>query len=297
MNIRSASLMTRASALAVLAADDAAAAAKPADSKAPKALTVADDMEARRVFANSTDAAAYLNACAEKFSDFATTPLAFPGSTDEGDFDPAVYTDSTAVMVGTLRKAKEGVKCVYILPIPTTAQLLADEGGKAWIERILLKELSHVGVRALREAEDITTVVDQMPTTMEGFISTARESGGIMETFNELYKDISAVMGQKVPTWAKFRLTKQDLKRAFESKPYAAEYYPALETRPEGKESMFVVALKLGAAFATKKGLDATIFNRWIESRDAKTFEANDEAEFDFDAILADPKTEEAAAA
>lgn len=272
-----------------------ATAAKATESKAPKPLTVADDMEARRVFANSTDAAAYLNASAEKFTDFATTPLAFPGSTDDGDFNPEVYTDSTAVMVGTLRKAKEGVKCVYILPIPTLDQLLANEGGKAWVERIILKELSHVGVRALREAEDISTVVDQMPTTMEGFISTARESGGIMETFNELYKDINAVMGQKVPTWAKFRLTKQDLKRSFESAGYAAEYYPALETRGD-KESMFVIALKLGAAFAVKKGLDATIFNRWIETRDAKKFEAGDEDSFDFDAILADPKTDEAPA-
>lgn len=280
---------------ALMATEAATASAKPSESKEAKKLTVADDMDARRVFANSTDAAAYLNSCAEKFTDFADTPLAFPGATDEGDFNPEVYTESTAVMVGTLRKAKEGVKCVYILPIPTTEQLLATDDGKAWVERILLKELSHVGVRPLREAEDISTVVDQMPTTMSAFISTARDSGGMMETFNELYKDINAVMSSKVPTWGKFRLTKQDLKRSFESAGYAAEYYPALETRGD-KESFFVIALKLGAAFAVKKGLDATIFNRWIETRDAKKFEAGEEESFDFDAILADPKTEEAAA-
>lgn len=277
-------LMTAGALVALAAATDAGS-APAADSKAK---TVGDDMDPRRVFSTAAEAAEYLNACAERFSDFATTPLAFAGATDEGDFDPAVYTEGTAVMVGVLRKAKEGVKAVYILPIPTLDALLADQPGIDWVQRIILKELSHVGVRALRDAEDISTVVDQMPTTRDAFISSAREGGGgMMEAFNELYKSINGVMSSKVPVWAKFKLTKQELKRAFESKGYASEYYPALENRGD-KDSLFVVALRLGAAAAAKKGLDATIFQRWLDTRDQKAFnaaEAEDES-FDFDAML-----------
>lgn len=276
---------------ALLATEAAQATGKPAES-APAAKTVGDDMDPRRVFANATEAAEYLNACAERFSDFATTPLAWAGATADGDFDPAVYTEGTAVMVGVLRKAKEGVKAIYILPIPTLEQLLSDAPGTDWVQRIILKELSHVGVRALRDAEDISTVVDQMPTTRDAFISSAREGGGgIMEAFNELYKILNATMASKVAVWGKFKLTKQELKRAFESKGYAAEYYPALENRGD-KDSLFVVALRLGAAAAGKKGLDPTIFQRWLDTRDQKAFNAaEDDAEsFDFDAMLAEPE-------
>lgn len=282
-----------ASRVLMAAADD-----KGSKSSESKAKTVADDMDARRVFENAEKAAEYLNACAEQFSDFADTPLAFAGAAEDGDFDPEVYTESTPVMVGLLRKAKEGVKCVYIAPIPSLDQLLADSAGTDWVQRIILKELSHVAVRPLRDAEDISTVVDQMPTTRDAFISSARDAGGgIMEAFNELYKPISGTMGSKVAVWAKFKLTKQELKRAFESKGYAEEFYPALENRGEGKQSLFVVALELAKSAAAKKGLDATIFQRWLDTRDAKTFNAADEADdFDLDgmteSMLADDKPE-----
>lgn len=250
---------------------------------AEKAKTVADDMDARRIFDSVDKATEYLNACSSMFSDFADTPLAAPGLTESGDFDPEIYTDGVQIMVGTLRKAKEGVKCIYIAPIPTLDALLADTAGTDWVQRIIHKELSHVAVRALREAEDISTVVDQMPTTRDAYISSARDGGGgIMEAFNELYKSVSATMASKVAVWGKFKLTKQELKRAFESKGYAEEFYPALQNRGEGKPSLFVVALQLAKMAAAKKGLDATIFQRWEDTRDAKAFNAS-ESEDDFD--------------
>lgn len=237
--MRITSLMAAGSLIAFAAATD-----KGSTPSAPeKAKTVADDMDARRIFDNVEKATEYLNACASLFSDFADTPLAAPGLTDSGDFDPEVYTDGVQVMVGTLRKAKEGVKCIYIAPVPTLAALMADSAGTDWVQRIIHKELSHVAVRALREAEDISTVVDQMPTTRDAYISSARDGGGgIMEAFNELYKSVSATMASKVAVWGKFKLTKQELKRAFESKGYAEEFYPALQNRGEGKPSLFVVA-------------------------------------------------------
>lgn len=283
---------------AALAADDASAAAStPANTAKPK--TVADDMAARRVFDNVESALPYLHKCAEDFKDFAEIPLAGVGLDEEGNFDPEIYTESMRVMVATLRKAKEGVKAIVIAPLPTLDSLLADDAGKAWVQRILDKELNHVAVRPLRDAEDVSTMVDQMPTTRDAYISSARDGGaGIMEAFNELFKQLNSTLAAKVPVWAKARLTKSELKKSLENAAYAAEYYPALEDRGEGKDSLFVVCLNLAITAAGRKGLDPTIFQRWMDTRNAKTLATTQEEEDDFDAdslaedMLAEPEAE-----
>lgn len=271
----------------------------PAATAAPKVLTVANDMVSRRIFANPADAAAYLNSLATTLSDFAETPFAGAGLDSEGDFDPAVYTSSTQVMVAKLMKAKAGVKAIVVAPIPTLEALFADESGKAWAEKILQKEFNHVAVRTLREAEDISTVVDQIPTTLDAYVSSTRDGGtGIMVTFDELYKAINATLASKVPVWAKAKLPKNELKKAMESKGYADEYYPQLENRGETKPSLLVMALNLGITAAKQKGLDPTIFQRWLDSRDKKAFVAGaEDDDFDAedlaDALLAEPTESE----
>jgi hypothetical protein len=265
--------------------------------------TVGDDMAARRIFANPEEAANYLNQCGESFSDFANIPLAAPGIDEEGNFDSAVYVDGMVPMVATLKNQKTGVKAIVVAPIPTLDFLLSDDAGRQWVEKIIQKELNHVAVRPLRDAEDISTVVDQMPTTRDAYISSAREGGsGILETFNELYKLINSTLAGKVPVWSKARLIKGELKKAMESAGYAAEYYPALENRGEGKDSLFVVALNLGINAAKKKGMDPTIFERWLATRDAKKFSAQDQDDaddFDVDSLtdsLMEAKEDEAPA-
>lgn len=257
---------------------------------AAKAKTVADDMDSRRVFANIDEATAYLNRCAEEFSDFGDITLAGAGIDSEGNFDPEVYNDSMRVMVSTLRTQGKngqpgGIKAVVVAPIPTLDSILADGSGKTWLMKILDKEFNHVAVRALREASDVSTVVDQMPTTRDAYISSSREgASGIIETYNELFKELNRIFSAKVPAWAKARLTKNELKRSLESAGYAAEYYPALENRKNG--SLFVAALTLGQNAAKMKGLDATIFDRWLETRDGKAFTADDtEEELDMGAL------------
>lgn len=289
--------LTQVSALALMATDAATASGKATESKADaKAKTVADDMPSRRVFASVESALPYLGKLSEELSDFGSIPLAFAGGDAEGNFDPAIYTPNMRVMVAKLSKAKEGAKAVVIAPVPTLESLLATDAGKAWAINILDKEFNHVAVRALREAEDISTVVDQMPTTLEAYISSAREGGaGIMESFNELYKALNATLAAKVPVWAKARFTKQELKKSFESKGYADEYYPSVENRGEGKDSLFVTALQLAVKTATSKGLDPTIFQRWLETRNGKTLAAvADEDDFDVDSLTESMLAEEA---
>jgi hypothetical protein len=255
------------------------------ESKAPKAKTVADDMTARRIFPTLAEAIPYLQASARDFSDFATTKLVAPGMDSEGNFDAAIY-DGKAVMVSLLRKQGKGVKAIVVAPIPTLEQLLADKAGTDWIERIVQKELNHVAVRHLRDAEDVTQFVDQIPTTLEGYITSGRDGGGgVMEAFDDLYKSVNATLAAKIPAWSKARFTKGELRKSLESTAYAAEYYPALEDYKG--ESLFVMALQLATNAAKRKGLDPTIFERWTANRDAKAFEAGttDEDEFDLDSL------------
>lgn len=261
------------------------------ESTAEKAKSVAENMAPRRVFGNINEAVEYLKATATAIPDFNTIVeaggLAAPGMDEEGNFDSNIYGEGTEVMVSVLRKQGKGVKAIVVAPVPTLDSLLGDEAGRDWVQRIIHKELNHVAVRHLRDAEDIQSMVDQMPTTREGYITSAREAGGgIMESFDELYKLINATLSAKFTPWGKQRLIKTELRKAFESKGYAAEYYPALEDYKG--ESLFALGLQLGINAAKKKGLDPTIFERWAATRDAKAFspaDETDEDDFDIDSL------------
>lgn len=250
----------------------------------PAAKTVADDMPARRIFANIGDATTYLQSMAESLSDFGTTPLVAPKMDDAGNFDSATY--SGAVMVAVLRKERR-VKAIVVAPIPTVEELLANEAGKEFVEKVIQKELNHVAVRHLRDAEDVTTMVDQVPTTLDGYVTSGRDgTGGIMETYDELYKQINAALSTSLAVWAKARFTKGELKKALESKGYALEYYAAQEDYKG--ESLFEAALKLGSNAAKRRGLDPAIFDRWAATRDQKAFTPGDDSEeeaLDLDAL------------
>jgi hypothetical protein len=255
---------------------------------ADKQLTVAEDMKARVVFDSTESAVAYLTKCATDFSDFGKYPVAAPGLDAEGNFDTTVYADGMIPMVALL-KNNRAIKAIVITPIPTLDSLMSDQAGIDWVTRIIRKELNHVAVRALREAEDISTVIDQMPTTRDGYINSAREgASGIMEAFNDLYKAINATMAKVSPAWLKRRLLKADLRKAMESKGFALDNYPELEDRGTDKESLFEVALRLGKSAAEKQGLDPTIFARWSETRATKAYDpaaVDEEEDIDFDSL------------
>lgn len=272
---------------------NAATPATPATpAPAPKAETVAESMDQRRTFDTVDEAVAYLNLCSTKFIDFETAaPLVTRGMDEEGNFDPAVYTPDMRVLVAVLKNRVRDdkgnalpstVKAIIVAPIPSLDALIASEAGKSWLDSIVDKELNHIAVRALRQADDVTLVADQIPQTLESYITSQRETGGIMETFDNLFKPIIAALAAKSPAWSKARLIKTELKKAMESQAYAAEYYPALEDRGD-KPSMFVMALQFGAKIAKDKGLDPAIFDKWLATRDAKTLKATTEGDDDFE--------------
>lgn len=251
--------------------------------------TVAEGMKASTVLANPETATAYLGQCAESFSDFAEIPAALVGIDSEGNFDPAIYTDAMDVMVATLR-ADRAIKAIVVAPLPKLdLTSLGSEAVQLWARKVLHKELNHVAVRPLREAANISAVIDQMPTTLDGYISSGREGGaGIMQAFNDLYKFTNDLFSEKSQAWKRARLFKNELKRALESRAYALEYYAPLEDRGEGKESFFVMALAVMKNAAEKKGLDPAIFDRWAATRNEAQFTADEDEDgddFDLDSL------------
>lgn len=299
--------------------------AAAANSAKDKPKTVAADMGQRVIFTGEDVAGQieqYLAASAERYSDFGKIAgsgalviagLKTDSETGEQSLDRDVYNSPDFEgMVTLLRKkgAAGEVKAIVVAPIPTVEGLAGLEAGSLdktpgidFIRAIIRKELNHRAVRALREAENVASVADQIPTTIEGYISSSRDAGGLLETFNELYKDINTAMSGAVPAWAKRRFIKQELRKAMESKGYALDTYPELEE--SGKNgSLFEKAIALGIATAKRKGLDTTLFDRWLETRATKTYTADDadadDIELDIEglteSLLAEPAEGEAAA-
>lgn len=273
--------------------------------KADKKKTTAEGMDSRRIFASSAAATQYLMACADRFSDFDedSQTIVIPFVDNEGALDSEKFdADGYETMVATLKeRGADRLKAVVVTPVPSLELLLESEEGTAFVREIMHKELNHRAVRQLRVAENPKTVADQIPYSVTSFTTSSRADSGIIESFNDLYKDVNDTMGKASKAWKRRKLNKSELRAALESKAFALENYPELE-EAGANGSLFVMALKLASTTATKKGLDTTIFTRWMESRDAATYEPDEaeDEEINFDslaeAMLAEPEAEPAEA-
>jgi hypothetical protein len=294
-------------------ADEANNATPATEAKEPKVLTVIDDMDNRRLFDSSEDAAAYIGKCQTDYPDFNSYPVAAVGLTEDGDFDPEVYNDQMRIAVSVLTQRGEGagsstVKAIVIYPSPKVNAILgiSDEDWKTvvesnvgldWLSAIIEKELNHVAVRQLRKAEsadDIADAIQTMPTTIEAYTTSGRESsGGILQTYNDLWQLIKKAISAKSTPFRLANLSKKELRKSMESSAYALTVYPKLEDRENKKgekESLFAVAAAYGQVLAKAKGLDPAIFERMLSTRDEKVIDATedeDDGEFDFEAMAA----------
>lgn len=283
----------------------------PVADKAPKQQTVIDDMDNRRLFDSPEDAATYIGKCQTDFADFNSYPVAAVGLTEDGDFDPEVYTKDMRIAISVLTQRGEGagsstVKAIVIYPSPKLEAVLESATGSDWLTAIMEKELNHVAVRQLRKsdnADEIADAIQTMPTTLDGYTTSGREStGGILQAYNDLWQLIKKAIGAKSTPFRLANLSKKELRKGMESSAYALAIYPKLEDRENKKgdrESLFEVAANYGLLLAKGKGLDPTIFERMISQRDEKVIEASDdedEGDFDLEAMAAQLVAEEAKA-
>lgn len=278
--------------------------------KAPKQKTVIDDMDNRRLFDSPEDAATYIGKCQTDFADFNSYPVAAVGLTEDGDFDPEIYTDGMRIAVSVLTQRGEGagsstVKAIVIYPSPKLETVLESSTGRDWLTAIMEKELNHVAVRQLRKADgpdEIADAIQTMPTTLDGYTTSGREStGGILQTYNDLWQLIKKAIGAKSTPFRLANLSKKELRKSMESSAYALAIYPKLEDRENKKgerESLFEVAANYGLVLAKAKGLDPTIFERMISQRDEKVISADsddeDDGDFDLEAMAAELVASEA---
>lgn len=297
--------------------------------KAPKAKTVREDMAQRRIFDSADEAENYLQTLAETMTDFETVigaegerlAVRSPVIDDEGNLtlDREVYAQpGMQTMVARLdNKAKKdangkiitagAVKAIVCAPVPSLELLLfgADSiaSGEAptlpdlpsvnFVRAIIQKELNHRAVKQLRDAEDVSTVVDTIPTTVEGYIESSRESGGLMEAFDETYRDAIATLAGASDAFKRRKgmLTKPEFRKACESKGYAQTVYEELEA-DKRNGSLFVFGIKLMQRAATRKGLATDILDRWLATRDSKTYEQAEADEQELEALDLDALAE-----
>ncbi len=281
------------------------AAATPAADES-KAKTVLENMDSRKVFNSTDEAGQYLAKCQADFADFNSYPAVTVGFTEEGDFDPAVYTDSMQVAVakltekGSTKKGEERpstVKAIVIYPSPKPESVITDPAAQDWLAGLIAKEANLIAMRPLRKAgthDELADAQDSMPRSLAEYMTSGREtSSGIVETYNSLWQLIKKAMGEKFKAFGLANLSKKELRKAMESASYAAAIYPKLETRQNKAgqpDSYFEKAIKLGQALAKSEGMDSTIFDRMLATRHEKEIEIADDEDgedFDFDAVAA----------
>lgn len=270
-----------------------------------KTRTVAD-MPDRQIFDSVDSALAFLNAAANEFTDWGNYPFVAPGIED-GNFDLGIYNDSMNVMVQTMKtkgktkfvdgkevKLPGTIRAIVVSPSPKTSAILEAAGGAEWIDKILAKEISLVALRKIRDSHNLAADVALMPTTIAGYLESGRGDSGstMLASYAALWAEIKAVMvkNSKPFARAKAALTRAEFKKCLESRGYALEMFATLEDRGEGKTSLFVTALQLLIRAAEKKAMDTTLFDRWLATRDAKTYDAelddeDDDADLDLDAL------------
>lgn len=282
--------------------DNATGTASAADStdeqKADEPKTVLNHMPSRSTFETADDALAFLTRMSEECTDFANYPGLTVGLTEDGAFDPAVYTDSMLVTVARLtEKGKRGadgkmeketqVKAIVVYPTPKLAAVLNEEAGRKWLESLVEKEANLVAMRALRRDDDLATGVEAMPKTLADYWTPSTSAGsGTLATYNELWQAVRDATGAKIPAVKAAGLSKKVFRNCLESASFAAESYDRLENRKTkaGQEySAFVYALHIGLALAKEEGLDPAFFQNALDTRDDKVIELTDTGEDDIE--------------
>jgi hypothetical protein len=280
-----------------------------------KTKTVRDDMPAKRYFDSVELAAAALVNDLQVYSDIGELPVVSPvdskrnvaglGMDEEGNFvfDSELFPPSMRVMISTLSTRVDGdkskIKGIVVAPVPSFDAIIADDAGKAWLEKIVGTELQRIAVAGLRdrkvngvqETTDIQSVevLDAMPKTLADYVTSNRGgSSTLLEAFENNWKTIKAALAALSPAWKRANLSKREFKFGMSSKAYAYQYYPTIEENKAG--SLFAMAIQAFIVEAEKTGSDTAIFNQWLANRESNVIDIDaeeDADEFDFAALAA----------
>lgn len=281
-----------------------------ANDSAPALPPMVGNMDDLAYFNDADSAFAYLMKASTSYADFNDVPMVTNRAEIIEDpetgnlsllLDEAVYTDSTRIAVKLLTKrayktdengkqvsAGSVPTCIVVSPQPTLDSIISNPAARDWLQKIVDKELTHVMVRPLRDAENPEAMAGDIPATLESFITTSRGGGdSMLDTFNTYWQDTLKVFADAVPQLAKLGIKKGDLRKAFESKGFASAYFGALESYGPTQVSIFALMLESMIETAQSEGNDVTLLQTWLDQRDEmKLDNAPAEAELDLSALM-----------
>jgi len=240
-------------------------------------------MSDREVFPTLADALAKLEKAAGATENFYGLPVQVKGLKADGTVDESIYAGQRAALayVGHKEKDKSGMKAVLIFPVPTLEQFLAFEQGKAFLDKVMVKEVGLVAFRQVRDSAtvyDFTSGMERIPANADEYAAESRRGGIDTDAFDALWIGFKNALKSKKPEHYAALPAKKQFLDALRSKAYALE---TDETRAFEQGGWFEVYGKLlinaAANNKTEKGepdpIDASAIQAWLDGRDTLVLE------------------------
>lgn len=225
-------------------------------------------------------------------------PVGIRGQKDDGSFDESIYLNARAVIgiVGVKLDKATGIKGITIYPIPTVDAFIGSEVGKAFIDKLVVKECSHVGFRPMRDAAtsyDWDKGVEAWPTTVDDYATSA--SRGIdSDTFDTIWGSFRKSLSKKNAALADLLPTKPVFLDCLRSRAFALSDPNTAPLENQGWFAMLgKVLVQAAANWKDEKGivtpLETDTLQSWLDGRDSLVLEKSAPTPKDF-SVLANMK-------
>lgn len=297
------------------AADGTAA---PVAVSANKPLTILTDeskvkalkevMADRELFDNLDAAMAKLGEIAEKTTPkladgtvdpegvpFYGLPYVIKGTKDDGSIDESIYAGQRASLsyVGAKLAKATGIKGIVILPIPQLDAFVASDTGKAFLDKVAIKEMHHVAFRQFRDAStlyEFESGVGGVPSNAEDYATESRR-GVDTDTFDTMWNGFRTMLKSKMPALHDLLPNKKDFLDSLRSKSFALSNPET--TKPLEDGGWFVklgqMLVKTAENWKDDKGvatpLETDTLKSWIAGRDELTLEREQAKPKDFSVL------------
>jgi len=209
-------------------------------------------------------------------------PFAIVGQKEDGSIDESVYAGSRVALayVGAKLDKATGAKGIVIYPVPTLETLLESETGKSFLDKLVVKECSHVGFRNVRAAAtlyDFEQGVNAWPTSAEDYATESRR-GIDTETFDTIWTSFRTSLKAARPALHELLPVKAEFLKALRSKAYAESNDNTKPLEEAGLfESLGKVLIRAASDWKDKDGkaspLDTSTIEAWLAGRDSFVLE------------------------
>jgi len=197
------------------------------------------------------------------------------------------------------KKLADGARGFVVYPLHPIDSIRAAEDGEDWLWKIVEKELSHVGVRGLRNVapalglDALSNAAKNMPLSVSDYVEESISEGTDTTAFDALWKEFRKRMSGSPHTAAMVPQlpAKAEVLRAIRSAQYARDEYNSLESIGAFRwmaESMIGIIDGFRAA-AIEKGeeyaLDPAEMKGWVAGRDSKVYPSPRKIETDLTTV------------